>query len=183
MPPHFHENAVAAVAAATSIVESLLVDPDLREGLVGIPHYLHTMTAFACVFLLKVVAQYAGQFIEDSVVLDLTSQLVQQFRCTAVGKWHLVHLMADGLEKLAAKKIASPGGYRNLLTPTANTPGTMTYLNGTTQLQMNEYAAEPLFGQTLGHTFTDNDTQLGSADFLHFENGQFDFNYPGFGLL
>ncbi|KUJ16004.1 uncharacterized protein LY89DRAFT_697978 [Mollisia scopiformis] len=172
VPPHFLENASAAVSAATSIVESLLMDSDLREGLVGIPHYLHTMTAFACVFLLKVVAQYPGQFIEDL-----------QFRSTAVGKWHLVHLMADGLEKLAAKKITSPGGYRNLLTPTATTPAGMAYMNGSTHLQMNEYAAEPLFGQTLGNTFADNDAQLGSTPFLHFENGQFDFNYPGFGLL
>jgi hypothetical protein len=182
VPSHFLENAVAAVSAAVSIVESLLIDPDLREGLVGIPHYLHTMTAFACVFLLKVAAQYPGQFIEDAVMLDLTSRLVQQFRSTAVGKFHLVHLMADGLEKLAAKKIASPAGYQNLLSPTARTPGGIT-LNGPNQMEMSGYGAEPLFGQTLGNAFVNNDGEVASSPFLHFETGHFDFNYPGFGLL
>lgn len=41
VPPYFQDSAVAAVSAATSIVEMLLSDYDIREGLAGIPHYIH----------------------------------------------------------------------------------------------------------------------------------------------
>jgi hypothetical protein len=41
VPPYFQESAVAAISAATSIIEMLLTDHDVREGLVGIPHYMY----------------------------------------------------------------------------------------------------------------------------------------------
>lgn len=92
----------------------LLNDTDICEGLVGIPHYIHSMIAFASVFLLKVAAQHSGIYIEDTIVFDLTTKAVRQFRSTAVGKYHLVHLMADGLEKMVAsqmKNSSMPGNY------------------------------------------------------------------------
>ena len=51
VPSYFQDSAVAAVAAATAIIETVLTDNDIRDGLVGIPHYIHSMIAFACVFV------------------------------------------------------------------------------------------------------------------------------------
>ena len=183
IPPYFHENAVAAVSAATSIVESLLTDPDLRDGLVGIPHYLHTMTAFACVFLLKVASQHSGQFIEDAMVLDLTTRLVHQFRITVVGKWHLVHLMADGLEKMAAKKITSPPAFPHPPLPNGNTPAAMAYLNGTGNTFADGFpnGTNNFYGQMPSNN--DGEMAFVATPFVHFDSGNFDLHYSGFGVL
>ncbi|EKG20907.1 Transcription factor fungi [Macrophomina phaseolina MS6] len=104
MPPAFLGSGAAAAEAATSIVELLLGDPDLSDALNGMPSYLLSMTCFACVFLLKLTTAPARELrlVQREVVARLTGQLVGRFRETPVGKWHLVHLMADGLEKLAA---------------------------------------------------------------------------------
>lgn len=186
IPPYFQENAVAAVSAATSIVESLLADPDLRESLIGIPHYLHTMTAFACVFLLKVASQFSGQYIEGSVVLDLTTRLVHQFRSTAVGKWHLVHLMADGLEKMAAKKITSPPAYPLTSSPNGSPLAGIVYPNGNTEhFIANGYqnGNEELYGQMLSNRYADGDTTFVTTPFMNFDTGNLDLNYGGFGVI
>lgn len=180
VPAYFQENAAAAVAAATATIEMLLTDYDIREGLVGIPHYLHSMIAFACVFLLKVAAQHSGQFIQDAVVYDLTTKAVEQFRSTAVGKLHLVHLMADGLEKMTASKIgARPNGINRSAS------------NGATQNGFS-YAQEAsstlpsinngLFdADSMGAVFGD-DFSFGTSSFLHFNPGDSELSFSGFGL-
>ncbi|KAF2259776.1 hypothetical protein CC78DRAFT_536823 [Lojkania enalia] len=182
VPPYFQDSAVAAVSAATSIIDMLLTDYDIREALVGIPHYIHSMIAFACVFLLKITAQHSGQFIEDVVVLDMTAKVVQQFRSTAVGKYHLVHLMADGLEKMAMSRTKSPSSFQNPPPP-----------NGVAQSGMHNTtepnAAIPQMASDngfygcsiMGNSF-DDDLSLSTTPFLHFDSGNFDFGLSGFGL-
>jgi hypothetical protein len=184
VPNFFHDSATAAVAAATSIIEMLLTDYDIREGLCGIPHYIHSMIAFACVFLLKVAAQHSGQFIDDAVVLDMTTKAVQQFRSTAVGKWHLVHLMADGLEKMANSKIKSPSAMQNAMTPNGVHQVGMQYMSSP-----NTTMGPPLTngnglynGGVMGPGFED-EFNLSTTPFLHFDSGtNFDFSFSGFGL-
>lgn len=112
MPPGLLNSAAAAVEAATSIVELLLRDRDLSDALNGMPSYLLSMTCFACVFLLKLTTGPARELglVERELVGGLAAQLVRRFRETPVGKWHLVHLMADGLEKLAGTLLGEGGG-------------------------------------------------------------------------
>ncbi|PSN71783.1 hypothetical protein BS50DRAFT_484178 [Corynespora cassiicola Philippines] len=183
VPTYFQESAVAAVTAATSIVEMLLTDFDVREGLVGIPHYIHSMIAFACVFLLKVAAQHSGQYIEDAVVFDMTTKVVQQFRSTAVGKWHLVHLMADGLEKMAASKIKSPSAFPNPTLPNGVGQAGLHYVHepSTTMPPMSN--GNGIYGPNVMSTngFED-ELHLGTTPFLHFDSGNIDFNFSGFGF-
>jgi hypothetical protein len=171
VPQHFQESAAAAVAAATAIIETVLTDDAIREGLVGIPHYIHSMIAFACVFLLKIAAQYSGQYIEDTVVFDLTTRAVQQFRSTPVGKWHLVHLMAEGLDKMLAKKT---------LTPTAR--GTDCVLQSMGQVSnandnMPTTNGDSLFGDNFEDAFN-----FGTSSFLNFDTGTLDLDFTGFGF-
>jgi hypothetical protein len=175
--PYFHDSAVAAVAAATAIIETVLTDEDVRDGLVGIPHYIHSMIAFTCVFLLKIVAQYSGQYIEDSVVVDLTTKAVQQFHTTPVGKWHLVHLMAEGLEKILVKKISPP-------VTTSRYPGPQdTAVANTSHEQLVSDTPPPasncasLFGENFDDTFN-----FGTSSFLNFDTGTIDLDFAGFGF-
>lgn len=78
----------------------LITDADLHTALVGMPSYLHSMTAFACMFLAKLVMIHGDEFIERVSVISSTSNLIQLYRSSPVGKWHLVKLMANGLDKM-----------------------------------------------------------------------------------
>ncbi|XPS79959.1 hypothetical protein M3J09_011926 [Ascochyta lentis] len=174
VPPHFNDSAVAAVTAATDTIEMVLTDFDIQEGLVGIPHYIHSMIAFACAFLLNIASQYSGQYIADTAVFDLTTRAVQQFRSTAVGKWHLVHLMAEGLEKMIAKKGGSPAARLISSLPTdASQPGVP---NGS---ELNT----PLTGGSYGDNFFggfDDPYNSGTSSFLNFDTGTIDLDFAGF---
>lgn len=180
VPSHFKDSAAAAVSAATSTVKMLLSDYDIREGLVGIPHYLHSMIAFACVFLLKIASQHSGQYIDDAVVYDLTTKAVQQFRATSVGKWHLVHMMAEGLEKLVASRTtnSTTDSVQQLLPATSQAGLGLDHsphMTSTTS-PSGFYEGDPL------HNGFDDDFGLGTSNFLSIQPGELDFNFPGSGL-
>ena len=102
IPEHFLETAAAAVAAAISIITLLLEDRDAQTALAYVPHHVHGMMAFACMFLLKVATKYSEQlFIDKGRFQLLMGALARQFKTTDVGKDHLIHRMAEGLEKMA----------------------------------------------------------------------------------
>ncbi|KAF6817744.1 hypothetical protein CSOJ01_02181 [Colletotrichum sojae] len=102
IPHHFLDCAATAVSVATSTVDFILTDSDVAAGVIGMPSYLHCMTAFACMFLVKVAVKYGGDLVEPGRVWDLTTSLVRHFRSLPAGRWHLANLMAPGLEKMAA---------------------------------------------------------------------------------
>ena len=102
IPEHFLENASAAVAAATAIINLLLDDKDAQIAIAYVPHHIHGMIAFACMFLLKIATKHSEQLFLDTVRFQrLIDALAQHFKSTDVGKDHLIHRMADGLEKMA----------------------------------------------------------------------------------
>lgn len=101
IPICFKHAASTAVTSAVSILELILQDDDLRNSLVGVPHYFHTMIAFAGVVLLKVSGKYHVQLsIDLESVFTLTSSVISLFRSTACSRYHLVRWMATGLEKM-----------------------------------------------------------------------------------
>ncbi|KAI5202833.1 hypothetical protein E4T39_04564 [Aureobasidium subglaciale] len=108
IPPYFRTFAAKAVEAAKVIVEVLLSDTDMRAGLVGMPHYLHTMIAFACGFLLQMTTRYDGDLVQRTAVHDLINRLVAQLRLMPTGKYHLVRFMAEGLEKMVEASMRTP---------------------------------------------------------------------------
>ena len=109
VPPHFYDFAVKAVTEASSIINTLLNDQDIIGSLNGIPSYLHSMTAFACMFLVSVSTRRRATSLVNPVHLqDMISRLVELFRSVPTGKWHLVHLMAGGLEKVLTKMRSQP---------------------------------------------------------------------------
>ncbi|WAO92610.1 Zn(2)-C6 fungal-type domain-containing protein [Fusarium falciforme] len=100
IPHYFLDCASKAVTAATAIIDLIITDPDVAVGIVGMPSYMLSMTAFACMFLIKVALKYGGDLIERQRVHELTTSLVHRFRSLNAGKWHLANLMAGGLERM-----------------------------------------------------------------------------------
>jgi hypothetical protein len=101
IPQHFLENASSAVQAAVAIINILLDDKDAQLAIGYVPHHIHGMVAFAAMFLLKVATKYSQQLFVDIFKFQrLIGALAQQFKAVDVGKDHLIHRMADGLEKM-----------------------------------------------------------------------------------
>jgi hypothetical protein len=100
VPSYFLDSASSATTAAIAIINALIHDPELQPALIGVPSYMHSMTAFAAMFLSKLTMTYGDQFIERSLTIDLISRLISLYRSTSAGKYHLVSMMANGLEKI-----------------------------------------------------------------------------------
>lgn len=101
IPSYFRDAASTAVSHATTILELLLNDADLRRSIIGVPHYFHTMIAFACVVLLKVADRYRNDLgIDTQATYSLIQQIIELLRRNNCGRYHLVHWMAEGLEKM-----------------------------------------------------------------------------------
>ncbi|KDN64585.1 hypothetical protein CSUB01_10773 [Colletotrichum sublineola] len=110
IPHHFLDCAATAISVAIATIDFILTDPDVAAGVIGMPSYLHCMTAFACMFLIKVAVKYGGDLIESGHVWNLTTSLVRHFRSLPTGRWHLANLMAPGLERMAATLKSGPSG-------------------------------------------------------------------------
>lgn len=180
IPPHFADSAAAAISAAISTIDVVLNDPHIRNALAGIPHYIHSMIAFACVFLLKVAKQHSGQYVEDAVIFKLTTCAVEQFRATPVGKWHLVHMMAEGLEKMISRQEATPEAPRTDTQPHDDArpdlqPATQLNTNAIPIDQVDRSYDEALFNSSFEETF-------GTSSFLNFDTGTLDLDFTGFGF-
>ncbi|KAF4468374.1 Zn 2cys6 transcription factor [Fusarium albosuccineum] len=102
IPMAFMDAAHGATAAATSIINMIITEPDVRVALVGLPCYLQSMIGFACMFLAKLNIIHGDKMIQRRVVIDLISRLIEVYRMTPVGKWHLVHLLPKGLDRIVA---------------------------------------------------------------------------------
>ncbi|EUC49218.1 hypothetical protein COCMIDRAFT_85273 [Bipolaris oryzae ATCC 44560] len=182
VPTHFRGSAMATVSASTAIIELILGDPDVRESLVGIPHYIHSMIAFACVLLLKVSAQHSGQYIDDGFVLDLITRVVQQFRSTSTGKYHLVHLMADGLERMAASKIQCLSVLQMHNPSTNDDPQIgVSHCIDHTVTTLNPSDAGNIYANDVVGSGFEADFGLTTSQFLLSDFGNFDFNFGGMG--
>ncbi|KAF2853348.1 hypothetical protein T440DRAFT_487286 [Plenodomus tracheiphilus IPT5] len=179
IPSHFEDSAAAAVSAAISTVDVVLNDPHIRTALAGIPHYIHSMIAFACVFLLKVAKQYSGQYVEDAVIFNLTTRAVEQFRATPVGKWHLVHMMAEGLEKMIGRQEATP----ETLQIDLHNRDTRLDLQPPPELDSNSMHSNHLDSSYDDGLFnTSFEETFGTSSFLNFNTGTLDLDFTGFGF-
>jgi hypothetical protein len=79
-----------------------LEDKDAQTAIAYVPHHVHGMVAFACMFLLKIATKHSEQlFVDQSRYQHLIAGLAQHFKTVDVGKDHLIHRMAEGLEKMS----------------------------------------------------------------------------------
>ncbi|KAL1887949.1 hypothetical protein Sste5346_009894 [Sporothrix stenoceras] len=100
------EFANMGISAAASILTFVLEEDDLRRALVGTPLYVHTMIAFASVFLMKMAAQWnrvMGLNVESAYVAHLLRRMVALLQSAVTSDRHLLYHIAAGLEKMLAK--------------------------------------------------------------------------------
>lgn len=102
IPEHFLENASAAVQAAIAIINLLLEDKDAQTAIAYVPHHIHGMVAFAAMFLLRIATKHSEQlFVDQNRYQRLIAALAKHFESVDVGKDHLIHRMAEGLDKMS----------------------------------------------------------------------------------
>ncbi|RMZ79591.1 hypothetical protein DV737_g3332, partial [Chaetothyriales sp. CBS 132003] len=122
IPEHFLENASAAVQAATSIINLLVEDKDAHVAIAFVPHHVHGMVAFAAMFLLKIATKHREQlFVDIDHFHRLIGGLADHFKQIDIGKDHLLHRMADGLDKMA-ESLGGPARSRGRKLPAARQP-------------------------------------------------------------
>lgn len=131
IPPEFQNIARLAIESAQSIIELVTKDEDLGRAFVGVPHYFHTMIAFACSFLLKTATKYYSHInIDTAIVFDGISGVIELCRSTRCTRYHLVRWIGEGLERLlltcrrfAGKQKQQHSGQENLTLPHFMTNG------------------------------------------------------------
>lgn len=176
---------MVAAQAATQIFELLLTDGSLRDGLIGMPHYAHTMIAFASGFLLQLTAKYNNTFVDQSSVHALISRLVEQLRSMPTSDWHLVRLLVEGLEKMIKASLRaanqpqrSIGGFMAPAAPMNNGQ-----IHGTSGMGTLDFMPQPGdYGMGPPDAFTMPDFGL-SSSFLPFNNVNQIFETSDLGYL
>ncbi|KAI9172567.1 Transcriptional activator of proteases prtT [Paramyrothecium foliicola] len=166
IPHYLLDCATEAVRVATNTLELILSDPDIAAGVVGMPSYLHCMTAFACMFLIKVAVKYGSELVDPDRVLSLTTTLVQHFRSLPTGRWHLAKLMAPGLEKMAA--MLSPNKEGELRRLGVDESSMRNGINGSTELTFPNGADQAWAGPG-GEMFFDYGMSFGLSPVFNFD--------------
>ncbi|KAM5345180.1 hypothetical protein ACJ41O_011042 [Fusarium nematophilum] len=176
IPHYFLDCASKAVTAATAIIDLIITDADVAVGIVGMPSYMLSMTAFACMFLIKVAIKYGGDLIERQRVHDLTTSLVRQFRSLNAGKWHLANLMAGGLERMTGTlNSVAPGQVGQM-------PNGMVVSNGINENVDMTHQIPPgdrPFTDLEGDMFFDYDMSFGLSPVFRFDPSMFSMDASG----
>lgn len=115
LPACLRPLALKAVNAAHSILQHFSQEMSHHEEIIGMPFYLHSMVAFAVVFLLKVSPQWhkIGISINPrSQSWPLIDSIIVLLRSCQAGKNHMAYKMADGFERMLAQltKTEFPAG-------------------------------------------------------------------------
>lgn len=169
IPSYFLEPASSAAAAATSIIDLLIADAEIQPALAGMPSYMHSMSAFACMFLAKLSMIHGEQLIDRQQVVDSIARLAGFYRSTPVGKWHLVNLMADGLDKIVETLRANGAPLSNQQPRLDLAPA---------QSEEGDFASlmNPAFSGDSAFSFDanfllDSNMSLGAPELMYFSNG------------
>lgn len=115
LPTSLRPLASHAISSAHQILVIVLEEPSIRDSMVGVPLYLHTVIAFAVVFLIKMSSRWMG----IGVTIDpeiktkpLIEGVIALFRSCRAGKGHILYAMADGFERLLRRNLG-PNNNKN----------------------------------------------------------------------
>lgn len=102
LSPQRRELANTAISCAQSILRMSLDDPDVRNSVVGVPIYLHTMIAYSSVFLLKArqKSETYNLAADPQLILDLVTRIIELLFDARAGERHLSGHIATGLKKM-----------------------------------------------------------------------------------
>lgn len=96
------EAANIAISSAMACLNMVLEEPDVRDAIVGVPIFTHTMVTFSAVFLLKVAANWNTAYlnIDGRQVRRLVERVIELMTCVSAGERHLTRHIARGLGKM-----------------------------------------------------------------------------------
>lgn len=96
------EHANSAISSAMAILQQVISQPEIRDGLNGVPLYLHTMITYAVAFLLKVQRKCKTLRLgTDSILIrDLVEQVIKLLNNVRANERHLAYHIANGLSKM-----------------------------------------------------------------------------------
>jgi hypothetical protein len=103
LPTSLRPLTLRAIEAAHLLLEHFIEEPGYREGIVGMPLYMHSMIAFAVVFLMKLSRRW--QIIGITIdpvrrTRPLIEGIIKLLRDCKAGAGHMVFSMANGFERM-----------------------------------------------------------------------------------
>ena len=154
-----------------SILQLVIDEPDIRDALIGVPLYLHTMITYAAVFLLKVQQQWKAARLGTDSALNRESvqRITEIFSREGASERHLSYYIARGLGKMLAR--LSREGQSEFNPQERVASGYITQGNGSDLLQgvdagqnfSGNYANLPLYGDS-PEMFDENFFPIGFFD-------------------
>ena len=122
------ESANLAISSAMSTLAFILDEPDIRNNIIGVPLFAHTMLAFSAVFLLKVTLKWRsspgssfspsptpGLYINSDAVEDLVRRVITLLQNAVSSENHLTKHIAGGLSKMLTSFRLSLRGSRQTM--------------------------------------------------------------------
>lgn len=114
LPSSLRPLASHAINSAHQVLVIVLEEPSIRDSMVGVPLYLHTVIAFAVVFLIKMSSRWAGIGVSidpAQKTKPLIENVIALFRSCQAGQAHVLYAMADGFERLLRRNLGgnAPG--------------------------------------------------------------------------
>jgi hypothetical protein len=102
LSPERRELANIAISSATAILRLVLDAPSVRNALVGIPLYLHTMISYSSVFLMKVHQNWNPHQLgtDSTAICNLVSQIIELLNQGRASDRHITYHIASGLRKM-----------------------------------------------------------------------------------
>lgn len=96
------ESANIAISSAMACLNMVLEEPDIRDAIVGVPIFTHTMVTFSAVFLLKVAINWNTAYlsINSRQVRRIVERVIELMNCVSAGERHLTRHIARGLGKM-----------------------------------------------------------------------------------
>lgn len=139
------EAANIAISSAMAILNTILHEPDIRNAIVGIPLFTHTMVAFSSVFLIKVAWKWksASLCIDQQQVQDLVQKVVNLLSTVEASEKHLTYHIASGLSRMLEK----------LRQPSIEAGGSLGRNDGGLQAQFQDQSSGFLSHDTVFDTF------------------------------
>ncbi|KAL2863660.1 putative C6 transcription factor [Aspergillus lucknowensis] len=96
------ESANIAISSAMACLNMVLEEQDIRDAIVGVPIFTHTMVTFSAVFLLKVAVNWNSAYLslDSGQVRSLVERVIELLNCVSAGERHLTRHIARGLSKM-----------------------------------------------------------------------------------
>ena len=110
LPTPLRPLALHALESAHRILAIVLEEPDIQRSLVGVPLYLHSVIAFAVVFLIKMSSRWKsiGVIIDpETRTRPMIEGVITKLKECEAGKGHILYNMASGFERLLSRNISN----------------------------------------------------------------------------